>query len=41
MELLSASIIVALLLVAFLGLDLVALRFGVDSRDPIGDDHRR
>jgi hypothetical protein len=41
MELLSVSLVVALLLVAFLGLDLAALRFGVDSRDPIGDDHRR
>jgi hypothetical protein len=41
MELLSVSLVVALLLVVFGGLDLAALRFGVDSREPIGDDHRR
>jgi hypothetical protein len=31
-------LVAAVLLVA---LDVLAIRFGVDSRDPIGDDHAR
>lgn len=27
--------------VALVGFDLLADRFGADSREPIGDDHRR
>jgi hypothetical protein len=29
------------IVVALVGLDVVAVRFGTDSRDPIGDDHAR
>ena len=36
------AIVMLLVLVIGLGsLDLGALRWGVDSRDPIADDHRR
>ncbi len=29
------------IVVALVGLDVVAVRFGTDSRDSIGDDHAR
>jgi hypothetical protein len=29
------------IVVALVGLDVVAVRFGTDSRDAIGDDHAR
>ena len=38
MESLLVFLVAVVLLVA---LDVLAIRFGVDSRDPIGDDHAR
>lgn len=38
MEALSTLIVI---LIALVGLDLAAVRFGVDSRDPMRDDHAR
>jgi hypothetical protein len=38
MESLLVILVAVVLLVA---LDVLAIRFGVDSRDPIGDDHAR
>jgi hypothetical protein len=38
MEGLSALLVIVLLLVLF---DVLAMRFGVDSRETIGDDHAR
>ncbi len=37
----DALIALVVILVALVGLDLAALKWGVDSRDPIGDDHAR
>jgi len=39
----SAATLAAIVLLAMAGLaafDLIALRFGADSRDLVGDDHR-
>jgi hypothetical protein len=41
MEILQAVLGFSLVIAAFVGLDVAALRYGVDSRDPIADDHRR
>lgn len=38
MEALTVLLFVVLLLVIF---DVLAMRFGADSREPIGDDHAR
>ena len=37
----DALIALVVILVALVGLDLAALNWGVDSREPIGDDHAR
>ena len=37
----DAILIVSTIVVALVAFDLAALRWGVDSRPTIGDDHRR
>jgi hypothetical protein len=41
MEFLQAVLGISFVIAAFVGLDVAALRFGVDSRDQIADTHRR
>ena len=41
MEALSLIIIVTLAIAALAAFDLLALRYGVDSRGTVGDDHAR
>ena len=41
MEALTFAIIILLAIAALIGFDLLALRYGVDSRATIGDDHAR
>ncbi len=41
MEALALVIIVLLAVASLVALDLLALRYGVDSRTSIGDDHAR
>jgi len=40
-ELLAVIVPIASIVFIFALLDALAMRFGVDSREPIGDDHRR
>ena len=37
----EALIVILTLIAGLIGLDLASLRWGVDSRDPLPDDHRR
>lgn len=41
MEAILLTLIVALVILGLVAFDLLALRFGVDSRGSIGDDHAR
>jgi hypothetical protein len=41
MEALSLVIIISLVIAGLVALDLLALRYGVDSRATVGDDHAR
>jgi len=41
METLAFAIVVLLAIAGLVAFDLIALRFGVDSRESIGDDHAR
>lgn len=41
MEAILLTIIVAAVILGLVAFDLLALRFGVDSRASIGDDHAR
>lgn len=37
----EAMIIVIVIVASLVGLDLAAMTWGVDSREPVGDDHAR
>jgi hypothetical protein len=41
MDLLALALIVLAVVAGLIAFDLLALRFGVDSRESIGDDHAR
>jgi hypothetical protein len=41
MEAILLTLVVAFVILGLVAFDLLALRFGVDSRSSIGDDHAR